>query len=78
MLDWPEIVLRLVAATLAGGTIGLNRDLHGKPIIGHLPIYVPAGAAASESITAGSTTPIRNRLSHSCHADFRLSGTSSK
>jgi putative Mg2+ transporter-C (MgtC) family protein len=32
LLDWPEIVLRLGAATLAGGAIGLNRDLHGKPI----------------------------------------------
>lgn len=32
MLDWSEIVLRLGAATLAGGLIGLNRDLHGKPI----------------------------------------------
>lgn len=32
MLDWPEIVLRLGTATLAGGLIGLNRDLHGKPI----------------------------------------------
>jgi putative Mg2+ transporter-C (MgtC) family protein len=26
-----EIALRLVAATLVGGVIGLNRDLHGKP-----------------------------------------------
>ncbi|HTG07777.1 MAG TPA: MgtC/SapB family protein [Bradyrhizobium sp.] len=32
MLDWPAIVLRLGVATLAGGLIGLNRDLHGKPI----------------------------------------------
>jgi putative Mg2+ transporter-C (MgtC) family protein len=32
LLDWPEIVLRLGTATLAGGLIGLNRDLHGKPI----------------------------------------------
>ena len=32
MLDWTEIILRLGAATLAGGLIGLNRDLHGKPI----------------------------------------------
>lgn len=31
-LDWPEILLRLGVATLAGGAIGLNRDLHGKPI----------------------------------------------
>jgi putative Mg2+ transporter-C (MgtC) family protein len=32
LLDWSEIVLRLAVATLAGGAIGLNRDLHGKPI----------------------------------------------
>lgn len=32
MLDWTEIILRLGVATLAGGSIGLNRDLHGKPI----------------------------------------------
>ena len=32
MLDWSEIILRLGIATLAGGVIGLNRDLHGKPI----------------------------------------------
>jgi putative Mg2+ transporter-C (MgtC) family protein len=32
LLDWSEIVLRLGAATFAGGLIGLNRDLHGKPI----------------------------------------------
>ncbi|WP_156944376.1 MgtC/SapB family protein [Bradyrhizobium sp. Ec3.3] len=31
-LDWPEIVLRLGTASLAGCAIGLNRDLHGKPI----------------------------------------------
>ncbi|KRR10030.1 magnesium transporter [Bradyrhizobium jicamae] len=32
MLDWTEIILRLGVAALAGGLIGLNRDLHGKPI----------------------------------------------
>ena len=32
MLDWPEIAFRLGAATVAGGLIGLNRDLQGKPI----------------------------------------------
>src|SRR5215510_7834989 len=31
-LDWPEILTRLGVATLAGGVIGLDRDLHGKPI----------------------------------------------
>lgn len=32
LLDWSEIILRLGIAALAGGAIGLNRDLHGKPI----------------------------------------------
>ena len=32
MHDWTEIIVRLGVATLAGGLIGLNRDLHGKPI----------------------------------------------
>jgi putative Mg2+ transporter-C (MgtC) family protein len=32
LLDWLEIALRLGVATVAGGLIGLNRDLHGKPI----------------------------------------------
>jgi len=32
VLDWWDIILRLGVATLASGVIGLNRDLHGKPI----------------------------------------------
>lgn len=32
MLDTTEILLRLGIAALTGGAIGLNRDLHGKPI----------------------------------------------
>jgi putative Mg2+ transporter-C (MgtC) family protein len=32
LLDWAEIILRLGAATVAGGLIGLNRDLQAKPI----------------------------------------------
>lgn len=32
MMEWSEILLRLGVATLACGAIGLNRDLHGKPI----------------------------------------------
>jgi putative Mg2+ transporter-C (MgtC) family protein len=32
LLEWWDIVLRLGVATLASGVIGLNRDLHGKPI----------------------------------------------
>jgi putative Mg2+ transporter-C (MgtC) family protein len=32
LLDWSDIVLRLGSAALAGGALGLNRDLHGKPV----------------------------------------------
>ena len=32
MLDWSEILLRLGVAALAGAALGLNRDLHGKPV----------------------------------------------
>ncbi|MGM4962245.1 MgtC/SapB family protein [Tardiphaga sp. 1201_B9_N1_1] len=32
MLDWSDIILRLGIAALVGGAIGLNRDLHGKPV----------------------------------------------
>ena len=31
MSDWFDIVLRLSVATLIGASIGLNRELHGKP-----------------------------------------------
>ena len=31
MIEFSEIVLRLGAATLIGGAIGINRDLHNKP-----------------------------------------------
>ena len=30
-MDWTEVILRLLVATLAGALLGLNRDLHGKP-----------------------------------------------
>jgi putative Mg2+ transporter-C (MgtC) family protein len=30
-MDWLDAVLRLVMATVIGGAIGLNRELHGKP-----------------------------------------------
>jgi putative Mg2+ transporter-C (MgtC) family protein len=31
MIDWPDAVIRLSAATIIGGAIGLQRELHGKP-----------------------------------------------
>ena len=32
MPEFADIILRLGGATLIGAAIGLNRDLHGKPI----------------------------------------------
>jgi putative Mg2+ transporter-C (MgtC) family protein len=32
MTDWADVILRLGGATLIGAAVGLNRDLHGKPI----------------------------------------------
>jgi putative Mg2+ transporter-C (MgtC) family protein len=65
LLDWPEIVLRLGVATLAGGLIGLNRDLHGKPIglktlglVGLATAMVVAAASPS-----GDATEISNAAS---------------
>ena len=52
MLDWPEIVLRLGIATLAGGLIGLNRDLQGKPI-GLKTLGIVGLATATVVVLAG-------------------------
>jgi putative Mg2+ transporter-C (MgtC) family protein len=58
LLDWLEIVLRLGVATLACGLIGLDRDLHGKPIglktlglvgIATAMVVMLAGASADPS-----------------------------
>jgi putative Mg2+ transporter-C (MgtC) family protein len=32
MTEWADVILRLGGATLIGAAVGLNRDLHGKPI----------------------------------------------
>jgi putative Mg2+ transporter-C (MgtC) family protein len=32
MIEYTEIAIRLLGATVAGGLLGLNRQLHGKPV----------------------------------------------
>jgi putative Mg2+ transporter-C (MgtC) family protein len=44
-LDLSDVVVRLVAAAVAGGVIGLNRDLAGKPIGIRTLSLVSLGAA---------------------------------
>jgi putative Mg2+ transporter-C (MgtC) family protein len=55
LLDWPEILLRLGVATLAGGLIGLNRDLHGKPI--GLKTLGLVGLATAMVVTLADPSP---------------------
>lgn len=58
MLDWSEVILRLGTATLAGAALGLNRDLHGKPI-GVRTLGIVAIAAASIVLLAENGEPWR-------------------
>ncbi len=46
MITWDDVLLRLGAATVAGIAIGLNRDLHNKPIGMRTLALVSLGAAA--------------------------------
>lgn len=55
MLELWDIGLRLGAATLAGFVIGLNRNLHGKPVDGRTLGLVALGAASV--VTAGVELP---------------------
>jgi putative Mg2+ transporter-C (MgtC) family protein len=55
LLDWAEIVLRLAVAMVAGGLIGLNRDLQGKPI-GLKTLGLVGLATASVVMLAGGSS----------------------
>ena len=46
-----EIALRLGVATVAAGAVGLNRDLHGKPIGVRTPGLVGLSAAVVSLLT---------------------------
>jgi putative Mg2+ transporter-C (MgtC) family protein len=54
-MEFADTALRLLAATLIGGAIGLNRDLHGKPI-GVRTLSLVALASAIAVLTAVSAT----------------------
>jgi putative Mg2+ transporter-C (MgtC) family protein len=68
-MNFIDIVLRLVAAAMVGGLVGLNRDLHGKPtgvptlgLVGMgsaLAVLAVAGdAAAASRVIQGIVTGI--------------------
>jgi len=67
LIDSIEIVIRLGAATLVGGAIGLNRELRGKPTGVRTLGFVGLGAAvavmASLDLTASQAIPDLNASS---------------
>jgi putative Mg2+ transporter-C (MgtC) family protein len=60
MVDYGEIILRLGLATLVGGAVGLNRDLHGKPTgirtLGLVGLGSALAMMASLDLGAGNPT----------------------
>jgi putative Mg2+ transporter-C (MgtC) family protein len=60
MNDNLEIIARLGAATIAGGAIGLNRDLHDKPTgvrtLGLVALGSALAVVASGSLASGATS----------------------
>src|SRR5258706_8456249 len=61
LLDWPEILLRLGVATLAGSLIGLNRDLQDKPI--GLKTLGLVGLATATVVVLAGPSPDPARIS---------------
>src|SRR6185295_10948052 len=53
MIDWMDIILRLGAATLVGGALGLNRELHNKPTGVRTLGLVSLGSALAVLAVAG-------------------------
>ena len=49
MIDWPDAVIRLTAAAVVGGVIGLDRELRGKPTGVRTMGIVALGSASSKA-----------------------------
>ena len=59
MIDLAEVILRLGGGTLIGAAIGLNRDLHGKPIgVRTLGLVGLASAMATLAVSGEGTNSI--------------------
>jgi len=66
VLEWTEIIMRLGIATLAGGVIGLNRDLHGKPVgvrtLGLVALATAMTVTATQTHGGGLLTDAASRV----------------
>ena len=61
MTDWLEVALRLGVASLLGGAIGLNRDLHHKPS-GLRTLSIVGLGSALAVLAVGSDTAAASRI----------------
>jgi putative Mg2+ transporter-C (MgtC) family protein len=61
-MDIVDIVLRVVVATVVGGLIGLNRDLHGKPTGVRTLGLVGLGSALAVLAVAGDDSAAASRV----------------
>ncbi|RAI34035.1 MgtC/SapB family protein [Rhodoplanes roseus] len=61
-MHWTDIALRLTAATAVGMTLGLNRDLHGKPTGMRTLGLVGLGAALAVMAVVDPTLPPTDAL----------------
>ena len=61
-LGWQEIALRLGSAAFAGGLLGLNRELKGKP----------AGLRTNALVSLGSAMLVLGSIGVSAHSDHAV------
>ena len=62
-MDWLDILLRIIAAAIVGGLVGLNRDLHGKPTgVPTLGLVGLGSALAVLTVTGGNDTAAASRV----------------
>jgi putative Mg2+ transporter-C (MgtC) family protein len=59
-MDYPELIVRLLTATLIGSAIGLNRDLHGKPTGVRTLSLVGLGSALAVMTSFGFAAEIKD------------------
>jgi uncharacterized membrane protein YhiD involved in acid resistance len=75
MPDWLEIIMRLAAAALVGGGIGLNRHLHHKAVGLRTLSLVSCGAAGLVLISFRRVTPSIFGTDTELASPCRLCGT---
>ena len=62
-MDFVDIILRIIAAAIVGGLVGLNRDLHGKPTgVPTLGLVGLGSALVVIAVSGGNDTAAASRV----------------